>query len=325
MSTIIRVHYQVSDAYRQAQFTETGNLPEQKRSLTLEAETLTPEQRAQIFAVTGPALSLEIRSYKFAHWNTPQCLISEELLLEADPTLEDVLTHCGRMVAEQEAIKKQADDYRRNQYRKQLEDLTPKFTQAIELRQSEQPFHHLDSDDYRRMRSLGLDPQPLIALMEEYKQLQPLFREEKNEREEADKKRRKEEHAAQKARERESRKAWASEHGSERLCRALEAGHDCSRLYWTERASVDYPDYTLDYETHADWKDRACPSLAALDERDAVLAAHPQATVSIVWLTEEPRDRPIARDEDYYSEEFEACEAVVVKDPNYEHYLIRSM
>jgi hypothetical protein len=115
-----------------------------------------------------------------------------------------------------------------------------------------------------------------------------------------------------------SKTIWIADHGSDYLKRATAAGHDCGRLYWIERAADEYPGYVLDYEREHESKVRSCPSLAALDERDAVLAAHPTATIKIEWITAAPQARKI-EECDY----FEECEGIVVDDPAYERYLVK--
>ncbi len=103
--------------------------------------------------------------------------------------------------------------------------------------------------------------------------------------------------------------AWISEHGSDHLRRAVAAGHTCTRKYLAERAELEYPGFVVDFDDQARWKSRACPSLGALDKRDAILQARPDVTVEIVWLTVEPD----ASEED----EPEEREAIVVIDPLY--------
>jgi hypothetical protein len=322
----ITICYNVSNAYRQAKFEETGKLPEKRQSLTLDAEMLTPEQRAQIFAITGLSLNLTIASYKFIDYSDYS--LETELLLDIDLSLDDIFAHCRRILAEKEAIAKKADEHRRKRYQEHLDELTSKYTVAIEKRDHTLPVWPggLDNEDRSQMQRLGFDLKPLLALIEEYKGLYPVYQAEADAREKEATKHREREKAETKARKAEERLAWARDHGSERLRRAIEADYNCNRLYWNERAALEYPGYTLDYDGNAEWKDRSCPSLEALNERDEVLETHPGIKATIVWLTDEPQAWPIARDEkEYdYSEEFEQCEAVLVDDPAYEHNLIRS-
>lgn len=120
---------------------------------------------------------------------------------------------------------------------------------------------------------------------------------------------------AEKASAEAEKAAWIAAHGSARLKRAHAAGYDCGRLYLRERAAVEYPGFTLDYENAAAWKRRACPSERALNIETETRAAHPEADeVYIVWMTAPPADTP---NDDEYDDEYEAREAVVVKDRRY--------
>jgi len=112
---------------------------------------------------------------------------------------------------------------------------------------------------------------------------------------------------------------WIAEHGSDYLKRACGAGHDCTRGYLTERAAKEYPDAILDFNDHADWRTRSCPSVKALDLRDEILKEHSDAEVEIVWLTAEPLNETGLSKEDLYDrdQEFTSHEAVKVLDPNF--------
>lgn len=115
--------------------------------------------------------------------------------------------------------------------------------------------------------------------------------------------------------------AWVEAYGSGRLKRACAAGHDCGRLYEIERCAKEYPGATLDYEKNADWKERPCPSVKALDQRDAILAAHPGVKVGIVWLTSEPLADEHG-DEYFDGEPFSKREGIVVDDSVYSRYIV---
>lgn len=111
------------------------------------------------------------------------------------------------------------------------------------------------------------------------------------------------------------RLAWATAHGSDQLRRGMERGHDCGRLYVIERAAVEAAGYVVDYEDSAKWKQRSCPSTAALDEADRVQALG-LGLVEIVWLTDPAQDRKLSEADDEYNyyNPFEPCEAVVVRE-----------
>ncbi len=96
---------------------------------------------------------------------------------------------------------------------------------------------------------------------------------------------------------------WITEHGSDYLKRATKLNYNCQRKYITERVALEYPDYQIDFDERAEWKDRSCPSLAALDEVEELIEAKVKAKV--VWLT-----RQIEND-DY---PWDPCEAVVIQE-----------
>ena len=103
------------------------------------------------------------------------------------------------------------------------------------------------------------------------------------------------------------RQAWIDAHGSRHLQRCRDAGYNCLRLYATERAAAEAPDWALDFDDNAKWKNRACPSEKALDMLDAAKALGIGEAAEIVWLTAPPR----VPDENEY--EFEEREAVVIR------------
>lgn len=110
---------------------------------------------------------------------------------------------------------------------------------------------------------------------------------------------------AEKAQRLAERRDWAARYGSQRLrkCEAME--YDCQRLYVTERAAVEFPGYVVDFDDRADWKGRAGPSEAALDEAERVGG-------SVVWLTTLPLDDGAA--EEYQAGwESDGIEAVVIR------------
>lgn len=103
------------------------------------------------------------------------------------------------------------------------------------------------------------------------------------------------------------RQAWIDAYGSRHLRRCRDAGYNCLRLYAMERATAEAPDWALDFDDNAKWKDRACPSEKALDMLDAAKALGIGEAVEIVWLTAPPR---IPDEEEY---DFEEREAVVIR------------
>lgn len=114
------------------------------------------------------------------------------------------------------------------------------------------------------------------------------------------------------------RAAWIQEHGSEYLRKACNAGYNCQRMYVTERAALERPGYIVDFDNNANWKSRACPSEAALDESLRVEG-------QVVWLTQTPgRGTEDLQNEDEY-EVYSECEAVVIRGYLGNYDLLRLM
>lgn len=79
------------------------------------------------------------------------------------------------------------------------------------------------------------------------------------------------------------KKAWIEEHGSERLQIGYTQGYRCQKLYETERAqSILGSEYVRDSQD-VDEKDRACPTLEALQEVERLKSVIEKGAV-IVWL-----------------------------------------
>ena len=117
---------------------------------------------------------------------------------------------------------------------------------------------------------------------------------------------------------------WAAAHGSDRLRRAVERGHDCTALYVRERAAVEAPGYTVDIYDAARWKSAACPTTAALDEAERMDKIDLGDTAEIVWLTDAPQDTKDA-DEDYEPDYFQPGLAIVISNYLGRYDLIRQM
>ncbi|MBK8188866.1 MAG: hypothetical protein IPK79_00265 [Vampirovibrionales bacterium] len=106
--------------------------------------------------------------------------------------------------------------------------------------------------------------------------------------------------------------AWCQAHGSDRLRRGVERGHDCQALYVRERAAVEAPGFTADIYDAAKWKSATCPSAKSLDTAEAAEALG-LGPVDVVWLTAPAADTKTDADMDYadgYG--WSACEAVVI-------------
>jgi hypothetical protein len=295
----MEITYWASEKLLKAQAITTGHINTVQQTIRLDLAAATPEQRAIVVAHNGANSRLLIRSYALKvetwPWVEPDDPSREMVRakIEENYAYLDVAPDTWAAVVEQ--VERMAAE------RKQAEASIP-----AALEQARQ-----ECAEYKAKKA-----------REEAERLAAAERD----RVETEERRRvaKEREEARLA----ERLTWAREHGSEHLQRALDAGHDCARLFWTERAGVEYPDFVLDGDSHAEWKDCFCPSVKALDSRDAVLAAHPGAKATIVWLTAEPRNSASDdEDDDEYEclEPFRECEALIVDDPAFDKWLVRAL
>lgn len=109
---------------------------------------------------------------------------------------------------------------------------------------------------------------------------------------------------------------WIQAHGSEYLKDAVSLGYNCQRQYVTERAEMEFPDFDVDFGDNAKWTSRSCPSPEALQEVKELVAAGHEAEV--VWLTDDGAER-----EDW--EDFESCEAIVIRNYLGRYDLVKTM
>ena len=313
--SVVQVVYELSGEYREKKLIETGRVVERKQIAEIDLTDATPEQRRAVVAVAGPGLSrIEIKTWK--NWSSGSQKPWSTMLDLDQPveTIADLVGHCERMVSERKAAQAIYDEAMRESCLKEMQEKITAMREHIanrtlgdvdlwqyqdrreaasrlEIDRSEYDRVRVEYDAWAAQRKAELDAQKKEAA-------------EKRERERA-------------ARERE-KLTWIKKHGSDYLKRAVAAGHTCTRQYLRERAAFEYPGFVLDFNDSAEWKERSCPTEAALDERDALLEAHPDARkIEIVWLTSEPSDEI---DPDYYPGLPEGREAIVVNDPTYGKY-----
>lgn len=126
---------------------------------------------------------------------------------------------------------------------------------------------------------------------------------------------------AERERLKEEKASWISHYGSDYLKRSVNLGYNCQRQYVTERASLEFPGYTVDFDYYANWEERSCPSEAALNEVEKLIRQGHKAKV--VWLTEPPYE---TNHDDYYAEgPFESCEAIIIEDYLGKYVLVREL
>lgn len=116
----------------------------------------------------------------------------------------------------------------------------------------------------------------------------------------------------------EDKRVWIEQQGSLRLRKLFGAGYDCQRLYVSERALLEHPDYQLDFDGKADWKERSCPSDDAFAEAQRVGGR-------VVWLTEPVPPDTGDEDEDWVAEPFRECEAVVIREYLGKYDLVKAL
>lgn len=153
-------------------------------------------------------------------------------------------------------------------------------------------------------------------IQEEYEKRLNIYNEKDNEYkkekelEEIERNKEKEAVRLKKEQEKEDDASWIKENGSERLKLCLELGYECKRLYINERVESEFPDYELDFDDNASWKERVSPSMEALKEVKKLIDLGYDA--EIVWLTES------VHGSDYdYENDFEECEAIAFQFKGY--------
>lgn len=310
---LVKLQYTPSNTLRQTHLVQTGEPLPGAPSLTVNLADLTPEQR-QIIVAAGiddrdgsvrmpqPVTGLEP---DYAHPGRVRFATVAAPAFDHEPTVEEWLAQAAAGLATRDALQP---------------DLEAHNQAAREREQAEKQLRAQRERDYAALidvwmpRILRLSEDDLAAGMpaeiieaerggQFYKRL--TLSQEWRERHER--------LAAERlAAERETAKqSWIAAHGSDHLRRGAAAGHDCQRLYVTERAALEAPGYTVDFDDTARWKDRSCPSLAALDERDR-MTARGIGSVEIVWLTAAPT-ASVRDDYDGYEDGFAPCEAVIVR------------
>ena len=119
-------------------------------------------------------------------------------------------------------------------------------------------------------------------------------------------------HEAEKKRREQEKAEWIRKYGSDYLKDCLELGVKANLEYVVERAAMEFPDYIVDYAECADWEEKFSPSREALSELKKLRANGVDA--EIVWLTKEPKVRKDDDDNYYYDDEFEPCEAILIRN-----------
>lgn len=326
MSNLI-VKWTASSLLRKQEAIATGSITTLQREMVIDLTTLTPAQRAAIVEIASetygpkPALVLDLTVRHTAVTQPPRYSAGEarnwsstaNCTFDAEPSLEQALAlgaanavvlqeaRCNALAAQEAEKKREAEKKAREEAEKAetAARMTPLYRQIQPAAEA----------------ALAGDLEAIEAVYAAWPNgLRYDFNPDGGDS--LDKRLNARKAELTKAQKEADKRAWIASHGSDHLKRACAAGHNCDRKYWIERAAQEYPGFTLDYEDHAEWQDRTCPSVRMLDTRDAILAAHPGVKATIVWLTAEPWEQKNEWGV------FQNTEALVVSDKTYPKYLV---
>ena len=172
--------------------------------------------------------------------------------------------------------------------KKIVEELTPRFKELFKKYEEEKrPYEEVE---IRKRKEIEANQKEEEARKEERKRLK-----EESKKEDLD---------------------WIEKYGSDYLKSATKLGYNCQRKYMEERIEKEFPDFELDFDNIAYWKERVSPSQEALDEVTKWLDKGFNS--QIVWLIESVNGSEYDHEND-----FEECEAVVIKFKDY--WLIKEM
>lgn len=304
----VKVH--LSDKARREYVVRTGNELKAIHTAEIDLEQMTPEQRERVINIFGvPLVFCENTGWEYSRYAVDIIPDDVNSIMAMVSQLEQYNVKRLAEQAERKAQAAAAELKRRQEFDQRCITFLDEFEAFSD--------DHLYSVRRDRGKILGYsdprcweshDPEIVARYHELRDKAEALF--------EA---RWPAEHAANRAREKEEEEAkerekaamiqerldWINANGSDFLKRAVAVGYDCQRRYVTERAAIDHPGAVVDFEGHADWKNRSCPSEAAFELAEEVSG-------TVVWLTDEPRATKI--DEYAYPEPFEEQEAVVVSN-----------
>lgn len=311
-TTTIAVTLHVAVQARQQYAAETGRLLGDREEFPIDLSQLTPEQRETMLDCTGLRTRADLTTVLGPRGGVqvvapvvPQSPDDWMAVCAAYRAVRDTVRAEAEQLAEQRAAQV-AEQVAAAEARIADLEAAP-LDQLVAARQERGDLGiTLPQDGYLSASTSHPLAERLTAL---HARRQALYRRADQERA----RRAREEHEAREAAERAERarraaekSAWVAEHGSDFIKKAVAAGYDCQRRYVTERAALELPGFTVDFDDRADWRSRSCPSADALDRALALREAGHDATV--VWLTTPPSD-PTS---DGYDVDDEPREAIVV-------------
>lgn len=325
---LVKLQYKPSEALYKSHLIATGERLKDK-FLNVELTTLTPEQRAVIIRSDFNSYNSEascpslVTGVDVKHYSGPQFTTESSPELDAIPTVEEWIAIASKALVSRDKFQpeldailterrqaKEAHDKRLSEVQAQYKALQSEWLPRIEKMTEAEANNPLPED----VRNVEAELSKLLGVSG--KIWNEISSAKLNRWKELHDERVKAEALAVKA-------EWIAEHGSNHLKRAIERGHDCQRKYAIERAASEAPGYIVDFENSASWKERTCPSLSALNEADKAEALE-IGDAEIVWLTDEPRTSKRTSD-DYYEDEFQACEAVIIREYLGKYDLVKSL
>lgn len=299
----ITVQYKLNDVYRNQILVETGERLPEDQTLEIDLTTLGKAQRQSIVDSVGLSTKVDVSNFN----ESPNVWNSAKIHRYATPlTVGEAITamqHKATQLAEETAIKEAdrrrsaEESARRTALAKEHGDLRTRIDKELTGKTLDEIRAYKSEVDVEYRRLIEIEGQIAVEFRN---RIYTIFDEAERE--------------AKKAQREADKLSWCEAHGSEHLRSAVAAGYDCQRLYVTERAGVEYPGYTVDFNERSDWKDRSCPSKAALAEALTVDGL-------VVWLT----SGTDAREELDYGYDFEPCEAVVIQKYLDRYRLIKTM
>ena len=216
------------------------------------------------------------------------------------------------------ALDKKADmlDQEKNNHAQELENTVQKFLADPDFETWHGYINNIEAEALKDSRLVEKNKTRLANLARIQKE-----RQEKELIEIAERKRINNEQEEREAIEKENHlqeiKLWIEKHGSTRLQKCFEQGYPCQKLYVHERAVIEFPEFSLDYNNKAEYKTKVSPSETALDLE--ITLEKQGIDTEIIWLTDDGIER------DYDDDLFEPCEAVIINNYLGKHTLIKKM
>lgn len=300
----LQIKWQASDQLLLAEIAQTGRGQAPERSITVDLTQVAPAQRQALLALTRVLRATRagepiIDSIDLSERPKPDSAEdlargmrrTSPLHLDAEPTLDQAISLAQEIAAERAALQAEADRItaEKRTHQQAISEALARAEAEIDALAHARDLAGLLA--WRAPAEIGIAWHRDGGLLIERRQ-QAIADIEEAER------------AVDRAH-------WIATHGSPFLQRCTEAGYNCQRQYVIERAALEAPTFTVDFDDRAAWKDRACPTPMALDLADEARELGLGEPL-IVWLTR-PASDMIAQEHWDDEAAFAPCEAVVLR------------